>query len=157
MSGLDLEGLLAYVAIGLVLAYLPYTAYLFLRLPRTGGLIEAFGRILLVPARRRIWFVLLSVEGGLWIVSGLASELSSLGLFPGPGEDVLASACFIGALAFLIALQWVGLRAVPLTEAERAQARDSVPLVVHSLALAPFPEPAGGEDFPRYSPGRPGG
>jgi hypothetical protein len=134
----DLSYLLAEIGLGLVLLYIPYTAVLILRLPRRGGLVEAMARVVLVPGKRRTWFLVLSTEGALFVLSGLIWQLSRLGVVAPAGATVAAPALYIGAILALMGVQWIGLRPSPLTDAEKVEARAAVPLVFDSLAMAPF-------------------
>jgi len=136
--GTDASDNLAIVGLVLVLAYIPYTFYLIGKLPHRGGLVEAMARVVLVPGKRRNWFLVLSIEGALFLLSGLFKQLSEVGILGSVGTDYLSPICFIGAVVALILVQWIGLRPSPLTETERVEARKSVPLVFDSLALAPF-------------------
>ncbi|MCI4361539.1 MAG: hypothetical protein L3J91_07515 [Thermoplasmata archaeon] len=118
MSPQDLSYVLAELGLGLVLIYLPYTAFLILRLPRRGGLVEAMARVVLVPGKRRTWFLVLSVEGSLFVLSGLVGQLSRLGLIASDGATVAAPALYCGAIVALMGVQWIGLRPTALTDSE---------------------------------------
>ena len=152
VSGTDPSTLIAWAGLALVLVYIPYTFYLLVRLPHRGGLVEAMARVVLVPGKRKIWFLVLSTEGSLFLLSGLFRELSEVGILGSLGEDWLSPLCFIGAVVALIIVQWIGLRPSPLTEAERIEARAEVPLVFDSLALAPFAPLGETEDGPGGRP-----
>jgi hypothetical protein len=138
VSGFEASVILAWTGLVSVLLYIPYTFYLIWRLPHRGGLVEAMARVVLVPGKRRVWFLVLSTEGALFLLSGLFHELSAVGVIGSIGSAWLSPLCFIGAVVALSVVQWIGLRPSPLTEAERIEARASVPLVFDSLALAPF-------------------
>jgi len=113
--------------------------------------VEAFARVLLVPGKRRTWFLLLSAEGAFFVLSGLCLLLAEVGVVGSYAVDVLAPLFFVVAVLALILVQWIGLRVAPLTHAEREAARGEIPQVIDSLALAPFafrPE-AGSTEDPR--------
>ena len=138
MPAEDLYNVLAGGAVVVIAVFLALTAYLLWRLPKTGGLLDAMVKVVLVPGKLRRWFIVLSAEGSLFVLSGLLDELTEVGLIGEWGARLLSPVLFIGAMICLIVLLLIGLRPAALTERERDEARATVPRVFDSLALAPF-------------------
>ncbi len=136
----SLLAILAFAAVGLLASV---AAVLFWRLPHGEGVLEAMASVLLVPAKRRRWVILLSFGSSLFVLSGLVDQLEEFGVGGELLDRVLARALFVAALLTFVSLTWIGLRPAPLTESERIEASASVPRVMSSLALVPFSEDTG--------------
>ncbi|MCI4354277.1 MAG: hypothetical protein L3K06_02805 [Thermoplasmata archaeon] len=142
----DAYNVLAATAVVVIAIFLAMSAYLLWKLPKSGGLLDAMVKVVLVPGKLRRWFIVLSAEGSLFVLSGLTDELTEVGWIGEWGARLLSPILFIGAMTCLMVLLYIGLRPSDLTATERDEARASVPRVFDSLALAPFPDGPSAEE-----------
>jgi hypothetical protein len=105
---------------------------------RLNAILRAFAQVTLVPARRRLFLLLLWVEVVCFLVTGVLLGLYRLGFQLTADPDLFFATSFLAGMATLGALVWVGLSPRPLTELERTTAEKDAPSILESLWMVPY-------------------
>ena len=109
------------------------------RMQRHGSsVMEGMAQVVFLPEKRSHYLWLMSIEGALFVLGGIAFGLSETGVVPGALGRFAFAALFLLGLVFLTVRSAVGLSPSPLTEADRATIRRSAPAVLDSLAFIPL-------------------
>jgi hypothetical protein len=118
------------------------SALLLQRMQRHGNsLIEGMAQVVFLPHKRTKYLWLMSVEGALFVFSGISFGLFETDIVPGVTGTVLFAALFVSGLVVLTARSILGLLPIALTDADRATMRRNAPAVLESLAFIPLDPP----------------
>jgi len=105
---------------------------------RFSTILSAFAQVTLIPERRRRFLLLLWVTAVCFLATGVLFGLNDLGVSPWVDPDLPVAIAFLAGMIGLGALTWVGLSPRPLTEPERAVAKEEAPTILESLWMVPY-------------------
>jgi hypothetical protein len=112
-----------------------WSTLLTVRFSRGGALMEAMMQRSFLPEKQHRYLSVLSVEGSMIFLSGLAWGLGALGLLPGWITQSLLAVFLTAASVCVGTLTWIGLRPSQLSRREQAALRNRA---LVSLVLAPM-------------------
>jgi hypothetical protein len=129
------------VGIGLLLATIGFSAasVILLQRSRTGAsVMDGMVQLVFLPEKRRLYLWIMSIEGGLFVISGIV-----LGVFLVTGLPLdfgLAAflALFVAAIALMSWRTVLGLRPTVLTEEQKETVRRELPNSLSGLAFIPL-------------------
>jgi hypothetical protein len=112
-----------------------WSSVLTARFARGGAMVESMMQRSFLPEKQRSYLAVLSIEGGMMLIAGIAWGLTLTGVLPGGvGRWLLATILGIGVVC-VAGITWLGLRPSHLTAREQVVLRNRA---LVSLVLAPM-------------------
>jgi hypothetical protein len=125
------------------IAFSAWSSALLRKTRRDGSVMDGLAQVVFLPEKRRRYLWLMSLEGSLFVLSGLVlGVVLLLGLSIAIGL-VAFVLLFLGAMGFMTSRTALGLRRSELTEEQKEAVRRELPNALQGIAFIPLGGDAG--------------
>jgi hypothetical protein len=116
------------------------------RASRGGSVMEGMIQVVFLPEKRRVYLLLMSLEGALFVLSGLVLGCTLIGILPQAPGTLAFVVLFVLGIAFMSARTVLGLRPSKLSNEQVAAVHRELPNSMPGLAFIPLPPGGEGRD-----------